>query len=64
MWQIIQIPQNMAFLDAQPVGCIWTRSAQSVANDLIFLTEVGVTKPWYDRGDPPTWLLGTLGSLF
>ena len=25
MWQIDPDPQNMAFLDAQPVGCIWTR---------------------------------------
>ncbi len=50
MWQIDPDPQNMAFLDAQPVGCIWTRSAQSVANDLIFLTEVGVRN------------LGTIGA--
>jgi hypothetical protein len=50
MWQIDPDPQNMAFLDAQPVGCIWTRSCQSVANDLIFLTEVGVRN------------LGTIGA--
>lgn len=50
MWQIDPDPQNMAFLDAQPVGCIWTRSAQSVANDLIFLTEIGVRN------------LGTIGA--
>lgn len=42
MWQIDPDPQNMALLDAQPVGSIYTRAAQSVANDLIFLTEVGV----------------------
>lgn len=42
MWQIDADPQNMALLDAQPVGSIYTRAAQSVANDLLFLTEVGV----------------------
>jgi hypothetical protein len=42
MWQIDPDPQNMAFLDAEPVGSIYPRSAQSVANDLLFLSEVGV----------------------
>lgn len=42
MWQVDPDPQNMAFLDAQPVGSIYTRAAQSVANDLMFLAEVGV----------------------
>jgi hypothetical protein len=42
MWQIDPDPQNMALLDAQPVGSIYPRAAQSVANDLLFLTEVGV----------------------
>lgn len=42
MWQIDPDPQNMALLDAQPIGSIWPRAAQSVANDLLFLTEVGV----------------------
>jgi len=32
----------MALLDSQPVGSIYPRAAQSVANDLLFLTEVGV----------------------
>ena len=50
MWQIDPDPQNMAFLDAQPVGSIWPRAAQSVANDLLFLTEVGVRN------------LGTIGA--
>jgi hypothetical protein len=50
MWQIDPDPQNMAFLDAQPVGSIFPRAAQSVANDLIFLTEVGVRN------------LGTIGA--
>jgi hypothetical protein len=42
MWQIDPDPQNMALLDAQPIGSTYTRAAQSVANDLIFLTVVGV----------------------
>ncbi len=42
MWQIDPDPQNMALLDAQPVGSTWPQAAQSVANDLLFLTEVGV----------------------
>jgi len=42
MWQIDPDPQNMALLDAQPVGSIYTRAAQSAANDLMFLAEVGV----------------------
>ena len=42
MWQIDPDPSNMALLDAQPVGSIYPRAAQSVANDLLFLTEVGV----------------------
>lgn len=42
MWQIDPDPANMAILDAQPVGSTWPRAAQSVANDLLFLTEVGV----------------------
>lgn len=50
MWQIDPDPQNMAFLDAQPVGSVWPQAAQSVANDLLFLTEVGVRN------------LGTIGA--
>ncbi len=42
MWQIDPDPQNMALLDAQPVGSIYTQGAQSVANDLLFVTEVGI----------------------
>lgn len=42
MWQIDPDPANMALLDAQPIGSTYTRAAQSVANDLLFLTEVGV----------------------
>ena len=50
MWQIDPDPQNMAFLDAQAIGSIWPRGAQSIANDLIFLTEIGVRN------------LGTIGA--
>lgn len=42
MWQTDPDPANMALLDAQPVGSIYPRACQSVANDLLFLTEVGV----------------------
>lgn len=42
MWEIDPDPANMALLDAEPVGCPYTRSLQSVANDLLLLTEVGV----------------------
>jgi|HubBroStandDraft_4_1064222.scaffolds.fasta_scaffold00046_11 hypothetical protein len=42
MWQIDPDPANMALLDAEPVGSIYTLAAQSVANDLLFLAEVGV----------------------
>lgn len=42
MWQIDPDPQQMALLDAQPIGSTATRSCQSVANDLLFLTAVGV----------------------
>lgn len=42
MYQIDPDPANIALLDAQPTGSRYTRAAQSVANDLLFLTEVGV----------------------
>lgn len=42
MWQIDPDPANMALLDAQPVGSVYTRTWQSVANDLVGVTEVGV----------------------
>lgn len=50
MWQIDPDPQEMALLDAQPIGSIYPQAAQSVANDLLFLTEVGVRN------------LGTIGA--
>lgn len=42
LWQIDADPQNMALLDAQPVGSVHTRGFQSVANDSLFVTEVGI----------------------
>ena len=42
MWQIDPDPQNMALLDAQPVGSTYTRSAQSIATDNLFLTFLGL----------------------
>lgn len=42
MWQIDPDPQNMALLDAQPTGSVHTRGFQSVANDALFVTEVGI----------------------
>jgi hypothetical protein len=42
MWQVDPDPANMAILDAQPIGSVWPRAAQSVSNNLLFLTEVGV----------------------
>ena len=42
MWQVDPDPANMAILDAQPIGSIYPRAAQSVSNNLLLLTEVGV----------------------
>lgn len=42
MWQVDQDPQNMAFLDAVPVGSTYVHSWMPVANDLVGLTAVGV----------------------
>ena len=42
MWQVDQDPANMALLDAVPVGCIYPKSTQPLANDLVFLSVVGV----------------------
>ena len=42
MWQTDEDPTNMAILDAQPVGCIYPKSAMPVNNDLVFLTSVGI----------------------
>ena len=42
MWQVDEDPQNMALLDAVPVGCPYYKSLAPVSNDLVFLTEVGI----------------------
>ena len=42
MWQVDQDPANMALLDAVPVGCIYPHSVIPYANDLGFLSAVGV----------------------
>lgn len=42
MWQIDEDPQNMAFLDAAPIDCVFPKSLQPVANDLALLTSQGV----------------------
>lgn len=42
MWQIDPDPANMAILDAQPVGSVWTLGAQSIANDALLLTNLGL----------------------
>jgi hypothetical protein len=42
MWQIDPDPANMAILDAEPVGCAYSKSLQPVNNDLCFLTAVGI----------------------
>jgi hypothetical protein len=41
MWQVDQDPQNMALLDAAPVGSTEARSIKPWQNDLIFLNSVG-----------------------
>ncbi|MDE2097522.1 MAG: hypothetical protein KGL39_09775 [Patescibacteria group bacterium] len=42
MWQIDPDPANMAILDAEPAGCDFVRSGQSVANDFLFMSQVGI----------------------
>jgi hypothetical protein len=42
MWQIDPDPNNMALLDATPVGCQYHRSVQPCNNDLLFLSPVGI----------------------
>lgn len=42
MWQVDQNPVNMAFLDGQPIPCSYQLSIQPVANDLVFLTSLGI----------------------
>lgn len=42
MWQVDQDPQNMALLDAAPIGSTEPRGVKPLQNDLIFLNPVGV----------------------
>jgi hypothetical protein len=42
MWQIDPDPANMAFLDGEPVGSDFSKSAYPAVNDLMFLTPIGV----------------------
>lgn len=42
MWQVDPDPQNMAFLDAVPVGCDYPETLQSFQNDLLFQSPVGI----------------------
>lgn len=42
MWQVDQDPQNMALLDAAPIGSTEARGVKPLQNDLIFLNPVGV----------------------
>jgi hypothetical protein len=41
MWQVDEDPANIAILDAQPIDCPYSKSAQPVSNDLVFLTKQG-----------------------
>lgn len=42
MWQIDPDPQNIDFLDGQPVGSTFSKAFQSVGNDSLLLSPVGV----------------------
>jgi hypothetical protein len=42
MWQIDPDPENMAILDAEPIGSTYSKAIQPVVNDLLFLTPLGV----------------------
>jgi len=42
MWQVDPDPQNMAFLDAVPVGTTFNKTLQPFQNDLVFLSPVGI----------------------
>jgi hypothetical protein len=61
MWQIDPDPANMALLDAEPVGSIYPRAAQSVANDLLILTEVGVRNIGF-VGATANMMVGNIGQ--
>jgi hypothetical protein len=42
MWQIDEDPASMALLDAVPVACTEPKTPQPFANDLVFLSAIGV----------------------
>lgn len=42
MWQVDPDPNNIAILDAEPVGCIYPKTIQPVNNDLVFCSPVGL----------------------
>jgi|GEM_PF-1997167 len=42
MWQVDPDPNNIAILDAEPVGCGYPKTVQPVNNDLVFLSPGGV----------------------
>lgn len=42
MWQIDPDPNNIAILDAEPVGCSDNRTIQPANNDLVFYSPVGI----------------------
>lgn len=42
MWQVDQDPSNMALLDSAPIGSEYQRAHQSVGNDMLFLSSVGI----------------------
>lgn len=42
IWQVDEDPDNMALLDAGPLGCEWPRTPLPVMNDLVFLSAIGV----------------------
>jgi hypothetical protein len=42
MWQVDPDPNNIAILDAEPVGCDYPKTIQPVNNDLVFCSPVGI----------------------
>jgi hypothetical protein len=42
MWQIDPDPNNIAILDAEPVGSAYNKAGQPVNNDFVFLSPVGI----------------------
>jgi hypothetical protein len=42
MWQVDADPANIAILDAEPVGCNYSKTGQPDNNDYVFLSPVGI----------------------